>query len=150
MGDSPIRFWTTRGEYGCFSNFSKHPINYHGVICKTSEHLYQALKMTNGDDFQKVVSQKTPKESKIMAHSLPILSNWETIKYSTMKKVLTLKTMQNPEVMKILINTGDKTIEEDSPYDYIWGIGEDGSGLNLLGKAWMDVRSQINYRGKIT
>jgi ribA/ribD-fused uncharacterized protein len=99
--------------------------------------------MTNNEDFKKVLEQKTPKEAKIVAHSLPLVSNWEEIKFSVMKDVLTLKEFQNSIVRETLLKTGNRVIQEASPYDYIWGIGKDGSGQNLLGKAWMEVREEV-------
>jgi ribA/ribD-fused uncharacterized protein len=50
------------------------------------------------------------------------------------------KYRQNPELRKILMSTGDTKIVEDSPFDYIWGIGRDGTGQNLLGQVLMSVR----------
>jgi predicted NAD-dependent protein-ADP-ribosyltransferase YbiA (DUF1768 family) len=37
-----IKFYTTRGQYGCFTNFSKHHIEVDGKIYPTSEHYYQS------------------------------------------------------------------------------------------------------------
>jgi ribA/ribD-fused uncharacterized protein len=64
------------------------------------------------------------------------------------------KFAQHPEIAKELIATGDRIIVEASPSDTIWGIGlhydnkdvEDETkwkGLNLLGKALMRVRTDI-------
>jgi predicted NAD-dependent protein-ADP-ribosyltransferase YbiA (DUF1768 family) len=39
-----IHFYSTAGEYGCFSNFSPHPIFLKGQRRKTSEHYFQAQK----------------------------------------------------------------------------------------------------------
>ncbi len=39
-------------------------------------------------------------------------------------------------------------LTENSPYDYFWGIGNDGTGKNLLGKILMETREvlhQENY-----
>ena len=54
---------------------------------------------------------------------------------------------------EMLIATGDKEIVEASPYDRIWGVGftaKDADqnrkrwGLNLLGKALMQVREELS------
>ena len=66
-----------------------------------------------------------------------------------------LKFSQNPDLKKILLDTGDKIIVEASPYDKIWGIGirennpnatnpAKWRGLNLLGKALSKVRTELN------
>ena len=55
---------------------------------------------------------------------------------------------------ELLLSTGDKTLVEASPYDKIWGIGmhwdnddcldeTKWKGMNLLGKALMQVRKAI-------
>jgi ribA/ribD-fused uncharacterized protein len=65
-----------------------------------------------------------------------------------------LKFGQNPHLRQKLEATEDKTIVEASPRDKIWGIGlgaksalekgEEGwRGLNLLGKALMEVRTML-------
>lgn len=62
------------------------------------------------------------------------------------------KFRQNEELRESLLATGDKFIVEASPRDRIWGIGfgekralevRSRWGLNLLGKALMDVRKTL-------
>jgi predicted NAD-dependent protein-ADP-ribosyltransferase YbiA (DUF1768 family) len=33
-----IHFYSTKGDYGCFSNFAAYPISLHGKVWPTSEH----------------------------------------------------------------------------------------------------------------
>jgi ribA/ribD-fused uncharacterized protein len=40
-----INFYSARDEYGCFSNFSRHPIFLDGKRWPTSEHYFQAQKV---------------------------------------------------------------------------------------------------------
>ncbi|MES1909599.1 MAG: hypothetical protein MHM6MM_002313 [Cercozoa sp. M6MM] len=65
-----------------------------------------------------------------------------------------LKFSQNEHLAQALLETGDKTIVEASPYDTIWGIGmhfddpdaidpSKWRGTNLLGQALMRVRSRL-------
>jgi ribA/ribD-fused uncharacterized protein len=42
-----------------------------------------------------------------------------------------------------LLLTGDHILIEDSPIDYFWGCGADGTGENYLGKILMSVRGEI-------
>jgi predicted NAD-dependent protein-ADP-ribosyltransferase YbiA (DUF1768 family) len=40
----------------------------------------------------------------------------------------------HPEAQEALYDSrGDETVE-DSPTDYFWGLGADGSGQNMLGR----------------
>jgi ribA/ribD-fused uncharacterized protein len=40
-----IRFYSTKADYSCFSNFSPHPIRLKGKLWPTSEHYFQAQKL---------------------------------------------------------------------------------------------------------
>ena len=40
---------------------------------------------------------------------------------------------------RYLLQTGDKILIEDSPYDNFWGVGSDGKGRNQLGRCLMDI-----------
>ena len=43
-----IKFYSTSEEtYGCFSNFSRHPVQIDGTTWPTTEHYYQAMKFPN-------------------------------------------------------------------------------------------------------
>jgi ribA/ribD-fused uncharacterized protein len=62
------------------------------------------------------------------------------------------KFSQNDNFKKKLLDTGDTELVEASPYDRIWGIGftadkAEGKrnkwGLNLLGKALVEVRTML-------
>lgn len=112
-----------------------------GKFYATTEHYYQAAKATNLDDHEKIRLATTPKSAKIIAQSVPLCENWEEIKTKVMNQALLHKAEQHPKIAEVLRSTGTATIIEDSPYDYIWGCGADGTGQNLLGKSWMFVRS---------
>jgi len=139
-----IKFWKTRDPYGCFSNFSRHPIVVDNVVYQTTEHYYQALKLTDENARRQVILAANPKESKVVAYSYPqfFRKDWDAVKNDVMLDALRRKVEQNPEVRTTLVNTGDALLVEDSPYDYYWGCGNDGSGENWLGKLLMVVRSE--------
>lgn len=44
MPDIIINFYRVSDEYGCFSNFSPHPIRLDGKTWPTSEHYFKAQK----------------------------------------------------------------------------------------------------------
>lgn len=135
-----IKFWRTTDEYGCFSNFSRHPIEADGKWYSTTEHYYQSKKATTPEDAEKVRMASTAKFSKQIAQKIPLRADWENVKQQVMFETLMMKVEQYPEIKDKLLATGDAQIIEDSPFDYIWGCGADGSGQNLLGKLWMQVR----------
>ncbi|MFM5947390.1 MAG: NADAR family protein, partial [Dolichospermum sp.] len=53
------------------------------------------------------------------------------------------KFMTHGDIREILLLTGDNILIEDSPIDYFWGCGADGTGENYLGKILMSVRGEI-------
>ena len=57
------------------------------------------------------------------------------------------KADQHDEVKKALIDSGDiqivKHITTYPPGDGYWDDGENGEGLNEMGKIWMEIREEI-------
>ncbi len=155
MGNE-IRFWRTTDEYGCFSNFSRHPVVINGITWKTSEHFYQAQKFASlylnheSDDYRAVMNAKTPGDAAAIGRdpNRKIRKDWELVKDNIMIWVLCEKVKQHQVIKEKLLSTGDAIIIEDSPTDYYWGCGKDNSGKNKLGILWMKIRENLKY-GKI-
>ena len=72
-----------------------------------------------------------------------IRSDWDTVRDDVMMTALMAKFTQNDYLKKILLDTGDVEIVEDSPRDSYWGWGKDKKGLNMLGKTLMKVRETL-------
>ena len=58
------------------------------------------------------------------------------------------KFNQNPDLLERLLATGEAKIVENSPVDYYWGVGLDGSGQNMLGVILMEVREKLRESAK--
>lgn len=141
-----IYFYSTRTEYGCFSNFSRHPIKLKGHTWPTSEHYFQAQKFA-GTEYEHIVRKaKGPKEAANIGRNRknPIRRDWESIKESVMYDALRAKFTQNEDCKRILLSTGDAKLIEDSPVDWYWGCGANGSGKNRLGILLMRLRDELN------
>lgn len=143
---SACLFWRTSDFYGPFSNFSRHPITVNGKFYATTEHYYQACKAVNQAEHEKIRLAGNPKLAKEIAQTVELRPNWDTIKLDVMMEALLVKVEQHPKIAELLLSTGDAEIVENSPYDYIWGCGADGSGANLLGKCWMEVREILREK----
>ena len=140
-----IYFYTTRDEkYGCFSNFSPHGFELDGFWWLTSEHYFQAQKFVDSDRpwFDKIREVKMPKEAAKMGRSRkhPLRSDWEQVKDEIMHQGVLCKFQTHGDIRELLLGTGDELIVENSPVDYYWGCGADGSGKNRLGEVLMRVR----------
>jgi ribA/ribD-fused uncharacterized protein len=139
-----IEFCSPRNAYGWMSNFSNDPVQYFAWTFPTSEHLYQALKFHDMELFEKIRLAWTPKDAALLGRSLkPIRSDWDEIKVPVMKTVLRLKLCSNPPLITELLLTGDAQLVEYSKKDYFWGCGEDRTGQNMLGKLWMELRTEL-------
>lgn len=68
--------------------------------------------------------------------------DWDDLRDTVMYLGL-LHKFRNPGLRKKLAETGDALLIENSPYDYYWGVGKDGSGKNKLGKLLMKVRDRL-------
>ncbi|MEZ2225658.1 NADAR family protein [Microcoleus sp.] len=143
-----IYFYSTRDEYGSFSNFSAHGFELDGEYWPTSEHYFQAQKFPGTHHSDRIRQLKTPKDAAKMGRdrTLPLRSDWEQVKDEIMKKAVLRKFETHGEIRKILLATGDEEIVENSPIDYYWGCGKDGSGKNMLGQILMAVREILRSR----
>ena len=129
-------------------NFSPFGLMMDGNYFQTSEHAFQYLKFetTNTDIAQSIKSSYSPDDARRIAHENKEyrLSNWSSIKYDNMKKVLKLKIEQNPIVKNALLNTKDYIIAEACiDEDTDWGLDNNNQGENNLGKIWMKIREEL-------
>ena len=143
--DNVLGFWQEAEKYGCFSNFYPCTFTWNGRKYNCSEQAFMWTKATyfkDDDTAIKIMSENDPKKIKKLSRTVKDFNDeeWSKVRYNFMLKINYEKYRQNPDLRKILLSTGDIIIVEDSPFDYIWGIGKDGSGQNLLGKVLMEVR----------
>ena len=130
-------------------NFSAFGLIMDGEYFQTSEHAFQYLKFvnTNIEIANRIKESFSPNEARQIAQKNKEYkeSNWSQIKYEKMKKVLRLKTEQNPYVKKVLLDTKDYVIAENCiDEDTDWGLDNNNQGNNNLGKIWMEIRDELN------
>lgn len=140
-----IRFYRTRDPFGCFSNFSKHPIELDGKIWDTTEHYFQAKKFEGHPDEEEVRLTPTPMQAAKMGRerSRPLRSDWENVKEDIMLAALKAKFTQYPDLQEVLLETGDAFLIEHTANDSYWGNGGDDSGKNRLGHLLMQLREEL-------
>jgi ribA/ribD-fused uncharacterized protein len=143
-----INFYSTTGEHGCFSNFSRHPIYLHGKRWPTSEHFFQAQKFRGTEHEEAVRLCKTPREAANLGRSrkLPLRRDWESVKDQVMLEAVRTKFTQHADLQAILLATGDAVLVEHTANDSYWGDGGDGSGRNRLGQILMRVRDELRQQ----
>jgi len=140
-----VNFYSTRGEYGCFSNFSRHEVLIDGKMWATSEHYFQAQKFAGTDYETLIQNASSPREAADLGRNraYPLRSDWEQVKDDIMRKVVKVKFTQNPALTETLLSTGDAVLVEHTVNDSYWGDGGDGTGKNMLGKILMETRDLL-------
>lgn len=145
-----IYFYSVNEVYGGFSNFAPYGFTLDGVYWSTSEHFFQAQKF-EGTEYAKTIRQaKSPKMAADMGRSRehPLCKDWETVKENVMRRALIQKFTEHQDLRQLLLDTDDQEIVENSPIDYYWGCGQDGTGKNMLGKILMEVRDILRQRSQ--
>lgn len=139
----PIHFYTPK--FYVLNNFSAHAIEFLGDLYPTCEHAYQALKCADQGGREEIRKARSPLQAKALANETYKAArdpDWERKKVTIVEEILRAKLAQHSEAREALRATGDEDIVEDSPTDYFWGEGADGSGENVLGKLWMKLRDE--------
>lgn len=155
--NSHVYFWR-----GIYSNW--HPANFTDPeaclkFANTEQGFmwYKARFFGNNDIAEFIAKETNPQKCKKFGRAIRNFNNekWSIIRMKPMIHVNYLKFSQNKELKQELLNTGDRILVEASPYDKIWGVGlreedelildeKNWKGLNLLGKALMEVRKLLN------
>jgi ribA/ribD-fused uncharacterized protein len=144
-----IRFYSTRGELGYLSNFSRHPIRLKGKTWPTVEHYFQAQKFAGTKHEDEIRQLATPMIAARTGRSrkLPLRKDWESVKDSIMRDAVRAKFTQHADLREALLATGDRVLIEDSPTDSYWGVGANGQGKNVLGRILGEVRAELRQSG---
>lgn len=143
-----IYFYSTQGEYGCFSNFSRHGFELDGKYWKTSEHYFQAQKFAGTAYEEQVRLASTAKQAAALGRrrDFPLRHDWEQVKDDVMRRAVLRKFETHADIHTTLLATGDRDLIENAPGDYYWGCGKDGTGQNRLGQILMETRAKLRSR----
>lgn len=145
VSDTEVRFFTP--HFYAFDNFSAYTVEVWGKKFPTVEHAYQWKKYeeSNPQLAREIFDAANPSAVKKIsdAHTKEILPAWHDKKVEIMEEILRAKTQQHEKVRKLLVESGTRTIIENSPTDSFWGIGPHGDGKNMVGKIWMKIRNEL-------
>lgn len=144
---------------GPFSQWHKSKFTVNGIEYCTAEQFMMAEKARLFDDenvCREILGTKNPREQKALGRKVHNFDAviWDQYKFSIVYLGNYAKFTQSPELKKQLLETGNSTMVEASPYDKIWGIGlaeedsramnrDEWQGENLLGKVLDAVRARI-------
>jgi len=140
-----ILFYETDRAYGCFSNFSRHPVDIDGSIWQTSEHFFQSQKFSGQADVDAVRAAATPFAAARIGRERhrSFRPDWNTVRDHIMLQVLQAKFSQYLDLREILCSTHGAELIEHTANDAYWADGGDGNGQNMLGKLLEQVRAEL-------
>lgn len=129
------------------SNFHVEPFICFNLVWQTSENAYQFAKLAPEavtEDDKRHFTSCTPGKAKDDGQTLKLRPDWDAVKESLMRDILTAKFVQCPVARRVLVSTGKGHLEEVNWWgDRTWGTYE-GVGKNLLGKILMDIRERVS------
>ena len=134
-----------RGDYFFLSNFYPCAILYNGYLFGSVEAAFQAQKVINSRD-QVSFTQMSPGQAKKYGKTVELRKDWEDVKLSIMEDIIREKFIYDPDLIKMLLDTGDKELIEGNNWnDTFWGMCR-GKGENHLGKILMKLRAELRMK----
>lgn len=130
------------GDYKFLSNFYPCKVVYDGDRYPSSEHAYQAAKFPKEDRTRFFTcTAAEAKDFGKKANMIPLA--WDSVKYTVMEGIVQDKFTRNRDLADMLVQTGDKYLEETNYWgDTYWGKCK-GKGANMLGLILMGVRDKM-------
>ena len=140
----PVKFYKTSDEFGEFSNFAAYSFSLNGKVWPTSEHYFQAMKFKDKKDQEEIRKAKSPMLAARMGRSRKrtLRKDWHSARENVMYEALKAKFTQNPELVDLLLSTGERKLIEHTVNDSYWGDGL-GKGKNRLGHLLMKLREEF-------
>ncbi|MCP3804843.1 NADAR family protein [Allokutzneria sp. A3M-2-11 16] len=148
-----------RAGKGCLSQWWPASFEVDGHSFATAEHYMmwrKAMLFGDASIAERVLTAGHPKVAKDLGRGVADFDAavWERERYDIVVAGNTAKFGAHADLRRFLVGTGDRVLVEASPRDAVWGIGlaadhpdasfpERWPGLNLLGKALMDVRASL-------
>ena len=142
----------TKEQFGGLSNMAGgFPLYVNDVHIKTAEALYQACRFPSLPMIQfEIIAQNSPMTAKMKSkpYRQDTRPDWNEVRVEIMRWCLQVKLAQNWDTFsKLLLETGDRPIVEQSRKDAFWGAKavDDHTlvGMNVLGRLLMELRESI-------
>ncbi|KAL0239605.1 hypothetical protein GEMRC1_009713 [Eukaryota sp. GEM-RC1] len=147
-------FWKTHHPFSQWhpSVFTVDGVQYN--CCEQYMMARKALLFNDQTTYNKIMSASSPARQKALGRKVSPYDDQTWVKHR--EQIIFdgnyAKFSQNEELKKFILDTGDSTIAEASPYDKIYGIGlteeqaltgQKWQGLNLLGVCLENVRQKL-------
>lgn len=111
----------------------------------TLEHYWQALRLTDARQIERLRSSPSPADANRLGRRLwwRRRRDWKRVAPRQVGAALWLRCQHYPAAAEALRETGERPIIETSQYDYFWGCGRDGRGENIYGRVLMELRGRL-------
>ena len=105
-----LKFYNEWEPYGELCNYYVRDMVIDGVTWPAVEHYYQAQKTLDPEYQRRIHDAPTPADAKALGNSSECVyrPDWDTWKIMAMRKGLFAKFTQNPDLLELLLGTGDK------------------------------------------
>jgi hypothetical protein len=138
----PINFLENR--FTDLSPFSAHEVELDGVVYKTVEHAYQALRAIPSAR-EKIMQARSPmdawREGQRCKDREELLEDYD--KDVLMERILRAKLEQHEDIRAVLLESDNRELIKVIDSDSYWGTGRNGDGENRMGKIWMKLRVEL-------
>lgn len=161
--DNPDQVFFYEQDFYVLSNFSAFQVAWDGKTFPTSEHAYHWARFQPIIDISRgplagplswnvaraIADEILKAPSAHEAFRLAQIgkpfqrADWDAVKVETMGRILRMKAAQHEYVRRKLLATGERELIENSWRDDFWGWGPNRDGQNMLGKVWMEVRTEL-------
>ena len=140
-----IKFYYEYEPFGWLSIYHECEFYADGKLWRSTEHYYQAQKTCDPVYKEAIRIAATPDDAKKMGNcdDCSIREDWNIHRIVAMRTAIQAKFTQNKTLQDLLLETGDAVLIEDSPKDYYWGCGTDGTGRSMLGLLLMHLREEL-------
>ena len=144
--DTPTQVFFYEQDFYVLSNFSAFQLEWRDRRFQTSEHAYHCEKFSPGSyAYDLIRTAPSAHEAFKFAekYSSQRRADWDDVKVNIMRDILRAKADQHEYVRRKLLATEDRELIEDSWRDDFWGWGPNRDGKNMLGRLWMEIRSEL-------
>ncbi len=146
------------GKYRFLSNFYKCTVRFDGLVYKNSEAAFQSAKILGRTQDETLALREpftflNPSEAKRAGRRCILRSDWEAVKVDIMRDIIKSKFIDNKDLAKKLLETGDSVLVEGNTWhDNYWGCCKCDKCAsikkhNMLGMLLMELRELIRING---
>lgn len=147
--DTDTQVFFYEQDFYVLSNFSAFKLMWKVVLFDTSEAAYHWEKFPGLPIQNDIVNAMSAHDAFKLAEQYRSArrKDWDDVKVGIMRDILRAKAQQHEYVRRKLLATGSRELIENSWRDDFWGWGEQRDGKNMLGKLWMEIRSELRAKG---